>query len=230
VGGPGRLRRAGLRLAADGEDLLVAGQFTTVGGTPANGSPGWTRARAPGTGWGRPGRAWCRRVRRRDGARRADGGAVGGRLLHLRRLVPSCNLARWGGAARLSPRSAPGPTRSTPRAGADRPLVGLRPPATPAARRRRHAAARRRCRCGSAARRSSGCRAAAAPPASTPSGSTTGSSPRSTAARPGPSTGWSCGRSTDLPPGVHTVRVEHTRLARAGATDDTVVLDAFVVR
>jgi hypothetical protein len=33
-----------------------------------------------------------------------------------------------------------------------------------------------------------------------------------------------------LPPGVHTVRVEHTRTRAPWATDDTVVLDAFVVR
>jgi hypothetical protein len=35
---------------------------------------------------------------------------------------------------------------------------------------------------------------------------------------------------TDLPLGVHTVRVEHTGGRGPDATDDTVVLDAFIVR
>jgi hypothetical protein len=35
---------------------------------------------------------------------------------------------------------------------------------------------------------------------------------------------------TDLAPGVHTVRVEHTGTRSPGATDDTVVVDAFIVR
>jgi hypothetical protein len=34
----------------------------------------------------------------------------------------------------------------------------------------------------------------------------------------------------DLPPGVHTVRIEHSGTRSPEATDDTVVLDAFVVR
>jgi hypothetical protein len=35
---------------------------------------------------------------------------------------------------------------------------------------------------------------------------------------------------TGLPPGVHTVRVEHTGARGPGASDDTVVVDAFIVR
>jgi hypothetical protein len=35
---------------------------------------------------------------------------------------------------------------------------------------------------------------------------------------------------TDLPPGVHTVRIEHTGARGPAATDDTVVVDALVVR
>ena len=34
---------------------------------------------------------------------------------------------------------------------------------------------------------------------------------------------------TGLPPGVHTLRVEHTGARNPGASDDTVVVDALIV-
>jgi hypothetical protein len=155
---------------------------------------------------------------------------VGGRLLHLRRVGPSCNLARWGRADDAEPAVGPGTYEEH----------------SPALVRTGHWSALRSSRDsgGAATQARSG-------PASVSlrfrgtgvqwlsrRGRTSGVNAvwlddrlvatvdRFSARTEHRVVVWSV---TGLPPGLHTVRVEHTGVRNPGASDDTVVLDAFVV-
>jgi hypothetical protein len=217
-------------LAADGEDLLVAGQFTTVAGTPAHrvarldrDTGTWSAVSGGLAGPDADGHVVGMAL-----AAPADGLWVGGSFTSAGG-VPSNNLARWA--------ADPGPAVG----------AGTYEEHSPALVWTGRWSALRSARDsgGAATQASSG-------PASVSlrfrgtgvewvsrRGRTAGVNTVwlddrlvATVDRSSPRTQhrvvvWSV---TDLPPGVHTVRVEHTGTRGPGATDDTVVLDAFVVR
>jgi hypothetical protein len=218
-------------LAADAEDLLVAGQFTSVGGTAANRVARLDRGRRTwqGLGAGLAGPGADGDVVGKALAVPTEGLWVGGCFTSAGS-VPSCNLARWGRADDAEPAVGPGTYEEH----------------SPALVRTGHWSALRSSRDsgGAATQARSG-------PASVSlrfrgtgvqwlsrRGRTSGVNAvwlddrlvatvdRFSARTEHRVVVWSV---TGLPPGLHTVRVEHTGVRNPGASDDTVVVDAFVV-
>jgi hypothetical protein len=219
-------------LAADGEDLLVAGQFSTVAGTPAGRVARLDRAKGSwhGLGDGLAGPDADGYVVGMALAVPTDGLWVGGSFTSAG-LVPSNNLARWGSAPAADPAVGPGTYEE------DSPALvwtgswsGLR-----SSRDSGGAAAQAGSGPASVSLRFRGTGVEWVSRRGRTAGINTvwvddrlvATVDRSSPRAQHRVVVWSV---TDLPAGVHTVRVEHTGTRGPGASDDTVVLDAFVVR
>ena len=219
-------------LAAAGEGLLAPGQFTTVGGTPA--SRVARLDRDTGTwqplGEGLAGPDADGHVVAMALAVPQDGLWVGGSFTSAG-TVPSGNLARWGAGTDPDPAVGPGTYEESSPA-----LVWTgRWSALRSSRDSGGAAAQARSGPASVSLRFRGTGVEWV----SRRGRTAGINAVwlddrlvATVDRSSPRTEhrvvvWSV---SGLRPGVHTVRIEHTRSRGPGATDDTVVLDALVVR
>ncbi|WP_298460876.1 hypothetical protein [uncultured Cellulomonas sp.] len=231
-------------LAADGDDLLVAGQLTTVAGTPAGRVARLERATGTwrGLGTGLAGPDADGYVVGRALAVTPDGLWVGGTFTSAGD-VPSTNLARWHAGPDDGPADVPADVPDEPDDAVGPGTYEEHAPSLTwtgrwsglrSARDSGGAATRARSGPASVSLRFRG----AGVDWVSRRGRTAGINTVwlddrlvATVDRYAPRTEhgvvvWSV---TDLPPGVHTVRVEHTGTRDPAAIDDTVVVDAFVV-
>jgi hypothetical protein len=218
-------------LAADGEDLVVAGQFTTVGGAPASRVARLDRTTGSwqGLAGGLAGPDPDGHVVGMALAVATDALWVGGSFTSAD-LVPSCNLARWGGAPDADPAVGPGTyEESSPALVWSGRWSGLR-----SSRDSGGAATQARSGPASVSLRFRGTGVEWVSRRGRTAGINTvwlddrlvATVDRSSPRAQHRVVVWSV---QDLPPGVHTVRIEHTGAGAPGATDDTLVLDALRV-